>query len=101
MTRNITKVQRLRKRHVRQRNERRISLMHKAYQYGTICHADILLGIRLEENGHVFTFQSDRMGFWSPMTTHLVRHLISHSLQILTIAEILLSSASLHNIRIF
>ncbi|EED13982.1 hypothetical protein TSTA_102120 [Talaromyces stipitatus ATCC 10500] len=71
MTRRITKEQRLRKRHVRQRNERRISLMHKAYKYGTICHADIFLGIRLKENGHVFTFQSDRLGFWSPMTTHL------------------------------
>lgn len=74
--------------------------MHKAYQYGTICHADIFLDIRLKENGHVFTFQSDRMGFWSPMTTHLVRHLASHSLQILKLAEILLPSASLHNIRI-
>lgn len=59
MTRNITKEQRLRKRHGRQRNERRISLMHKAYKYGTICNADMFLGIRLKENGHVSTFQSD------------------------------------------
>jgi hypothetical protein len=73
---NITKEQRLRKRHVRQRNERRISIMHKAYEYGTICHADIFLGIRLKENGHNFTFQSDDLGFWSPMTAHLVRRSI-------------------------
>lgn len=100
MARGITKEQRLRKRQVRQRNERRISLMHKAYLYSNVCHADIFLGIRLRENGHVFTFQSDKLRFWSPMTQHLVGHYnIARFHIILTLAEILLPSASLHDIR--
>jgi SRF-type transcription factor (DNA-binding and dimerisation domain) len=41
------------------RNRRKDNLIKKAYEYSAMCDADVCLGIRLEENGRVFTFCSD------------------------------------------
>jgi hypothetical protein len=57
------------------RNRRKIGLMKKAYEYSELCDADVCVGIRLRESGHVFTFLSDPTGFWSKLDSLLVRYM--------------------------
>jgi hypothetical protein len=45
--------------------------MKKAYEYSELCDADVCVGIRLRESGHVFTFLSDPTGFWSKLDSLL------------------------------
>ncbi|KAL2802970.1 hypothetical protein BJX63DRAFT_437394 [Aspergillus granulosus] len=53
-------------RHLRQmRDRRRKTLINKVHEYSMKCGADIWLGIRLRENGKVFTVSIDPAGFWS------------------------------------
>ena len=72
MASQLTKEQKLRRCKTKQRNNRKLSLMKKVYQYSILCNADVCLGIRLRENGKVFTFQSDGTDFWSAIRRHLV-----------------------------
>jgi hypothetical protein len=49
--------------------------MKKAYAYSELCDAEVYVGIRLRESGHVFTFLSDPIGFWSKLDSLLVRYM--------------------------
>jgi hypothetical protein len=61
------------KRKKRQKRDRRKkNLIRKAYEFSTLCDADICLGIRIRENGRVFTFCADTSGIWSAFTSNLV-----------------------------
>ncbi|PYH67103.1 uncharacterized protein BO88DRAFT_445142 [Aspergillus vadensis CBS 113365] len=55
------------------RDRRKKSLLRKAYEYSKLCDADVCLGIRIRESGQVTTFLSDSTGFWSDLSSQLVR----------------------------
>ncbi|KAN0071049.1 transcription factor, MADS-box [Elaphomyces granulatus] len=47
------------------RYRRREGLERKVYEYSKMCDADIYLGIRIRENGRLYTFSADTSGFWA------------------------------------
>ncbi|KAJ5152425.1 hypothetical protein N7492_009705 [Penicillium capsulatum] len=66
VTSGKTHVTRSERKLARQKRDRRKKcLMKKAHEYSKMCNADICVGIRIRESGHVFIFSADASNFWS------------------------------------
>ncbi|PWY70788.1 hypothetical protein BO83DRAFT_315539 [Aspergillus eucalypticola CBS 122712] len=54
------------------RDRRKKSPIRNAYEYSTLCDAEVCLGIRIPESGQVTAFLPDSTGFWSGLSSRLV-----------------------------
>jgi hypothetical protein len=54
------------------RERRKTGLMKKASEYSKMCGADVCLGIRIRDTGHVYMFSADASGFWGFIGSQLV-----------------------------
>ncbi len=55
-----------------QQDRRKECLFKKAYEYSLECDADVYISIRIEQNGRVFTFNSDSTREWQLSEAQIV-----------------------------